>query len=95
MPRYLIEVPHGDDTVACVRAIDVFLRTGSHYLTHADWGCGDGVHKAWMILDVGSKHEALNVVPADFRKDAVITQLSTFTMEKLEKLHRKHGTGPA
>ena len=94
MPRFLIEVPHDESTAECIRAIDVFLRTGSHYLTHADWGCGDGVHKAWMVIDVGSKHEAQNIVPADYRRNAIVTQLSSFTMESLEKLHRKHGTKP-
>ena len=95
MPRFLIEVPHDESTVSCIQAIDVFLRTGSHYLTHADWGCQDGVHKAWMVIDVDSKHEALNIVPADYRPRATIVQLNAFTMENLEKLHRKHGTKPS
>lgn len=94
MPRFLIEVPHDESTAECIRAIDVFLRTGSHYLTHADWGCQDGVHKAWMVIEVGTKNEALNVVPADYRKNATVVQLNGFTMETLEKLHRKHGTKP-
>ena len=46
MPRFLIEVPHEGTTKACNKAIEVFLRTGSHFLSHADWGCKDGVHKA-------------------------------------------------
>lgn len=94
MPRFLIEVPHDESTAECIRAIDVFLRTGSHYLTHADWGCLDGVHKAWMVIDVGTKNEALNIVPADYRQNATVVQLNGFTMETLEKLHRKHGTKP-
>lgn len=94
MPRFLIEVPHGDTTAACVQAIDVFLRTGSHYLTHADWGCLDGVHKAWLIADVETRGEALNIVPADYRAQATIVQLNAFTMEHLQKLHRKHGSRP-
>lgn len=95
MPKFLIEVPHGEATTDCIRAIDVFLRTGSHYLTHADWGCQDGVHKCWMVIELGSRHEALNLVPADYRHDATVVQLNGFTMENLEKLHRKHGTRPS
>lgn len=94
MPRFLVEVPHDERTVSCIQAIDVFLRTGSHYLTHADWGCQDGVHKAWMVIEVDTRHEARNIVPADYREKAVVVQLNGFTMENLEKLHRKHGTGP-
>ncbi len=94
MPRFLVEVPHDESTAACIKAIDVFLRTGSHYLTHADWGCQDGVHKAWMVIDVESRHEARNVVPADYREKAVVVQLNHFSTEMLEKLHKKHGTKP-
>lgn len=38
MARFLIEVPHEPEAVACARAVEIFLRTGSHFLTHADWG---------------------------------------------------------
>lgn len=95
MPRFLVEVPHDESTASCIQAIDVFLRTGSHYLTHADWGCQDGVHKAWMVIEVESRHEARNIVPADYRERAVIIQLNHFSTEQLEKLHRKHGTKPS
>jgi hypothetical protein len=38
MARFLIEVPHKAEPVACTRAVQIFLNTGSHFLTHADWG---------------------------------------------------------
>jgi len=53
MPRFLIEVPHEEETVACARAVKVFLDSGSHFLTHADWGCKDGEHKAWLFMRTG------------------------------------------
>jgi len=37
MARFLIEVPHEAERVACARVIEIFLKTGSHFLTHADW----------------------------------------------------------
>ena len=39
MPRFLIEVEHDATPAACIHAIEVLLRSGSHFLTHADWGC--------------------------------------------------------
>jgi len=42
MRRFLIEVPHEAERVVCARVVEVFLKTGSHFLTHADWGCMDG-----------------------------------------------------
>jgi hypothetical protein len=79
MARFLIEVPHGSDKDACVLAIQVFLQTGSHFLTHADWGCMDGEHKAWIIADFSSKEEAKYILPPVFLSAAKITQLTTFT----------------
>jgi hypothetical protein len=67
MARFLIEVPHEAERVACARIIQVFLKTGSHFLTHADWGCKDGEHKAWIVADVVSREEARSIVPAAMR----------------------------
>jgi len=35
MSKFLIEVPHEADPVACTRAIHVFLNTGSHFLAES------------------------------------------------------------
>ena len=91
MNRFLIEVPHGADKKSCDQAVQIFLQTGSHFLTHADWGCYDGEHKAWMIVDVDKKDDARNIVPPLFRSTAKITQLTTFTAKDLlepEKYHQ-------
>ena len=88
--RFLIEVPHEESTVACARVVDVFLKSGSHYLSHADWGCRDGDHKSWMIVDVDSKDEARRILPPALRHLAKIVQLNTFTVEEIEDILRQH-----
>ena len=50
MTRYLIEVPHENNKDACKQAVQAFMETGSHFMTNADWGCGDDEHKAWFVL---------------------------------------------
>jgi hypothetical protein len=55
MPRFLIELQHEDEQLACSRFVQIFLETGSHYLTHADWGCMDGEHTAWITIEADSK----------------------------------------
>ena len=82
MPRFLIEVPHDPDPIACTRAVEVLLRTGSHFLTHADWGCKDNVHKSWLIMDFETREEALSTVPPDFRKDALVVRLNWFVLDE-------------
>jgi hypothetical protein len=90
MAKFLIEVPHGADKKACEQAIQVFLQTGSHFLTHADWGCLDGEHKAWIIADVMNKEEAQHILPPIFRSVAKITRLTTFTANELLKAEEYH-----
>ena len=86
MPRFLIEVPHEDEYDACVRALDALAKYGSHFVTQADFGCGDGVHSGWLIVDVESRNEALQVVPPQFRSIARVVQLNQFTRETIENL---------
>jgi hypothetical protein len=96
MARFLIEVPHEPETLACARVVQVFLATGSHFLTHADWGCKDGHHSAWIIVDVDSKSEARGILPPAFRADARITSLNCFTLEEINDIIRYHeGRTPA
>ena len=90
MARFLIEVPHEGTTQACVQIIDLFLKTGSHYLTHADWGCMDGEHKAWITVEVDTKDEARRILPPVLRTDAKIVQLNAFTSDDLAKLLKQH-----
>ena len=82
MARYLVEVPHDNRKEACVMAVRAFLETGSHFVTGADWGCSDGEHKAWMIVDVGSKDEARSILPPLFRNSAKVTSLEQFTLDR-------------
>ena len=91
MSRFLIEVPHEENILACAKVVKVFLESGSHFLTHADWGCKDGDHKAWLTVDVDSKEQARAILPPAYRHDAKIVQLNHFTIEEIDELIRYHG----
>ena len=86
MPRFLIEIPHSSEHEACVRAAHALLSIGSHYITNADWGCLDGVHKTWMIVEVDSKGDARQIVPPAFRSDANVIELSKFTLQEIQEM---------
>jgi hypothetical protein len=90
MARFLIEVPHEEETVACARVVEIFLKTGSHFVTHTDWGCMDGDHKAWLIVEVDSKEDARRVLPPAFRSQARIVELNKFSMEQIEEILLHH-----
>jgi hypothetical protein len=90
MSKYLIEIPHEADKLQCLRSVEILLSSGSHFLTNADWGCLDGVHKAWFFMEAGSKDEALMVVPPAYRKDTKISQLNKFKLVDVKELLKHH-----
>ena len=91
MARFLIEVPHDEDVAGCSRVVEIFLKTGSHFLTNADWGCGDGVHKAWLLVDVADQDEARAILPPAFRSQARIVALNKFSLDEIGRIYRHHG----
>ena len=90
MARFLIEVPHEAKTKECALAAKILLNSGSHYLTNADYGCLDGVHKAWIIVEADSKEDARYIIPSLFRPQATITRLNKFTLEEIDKILEQH-----
>ena len=91
MPRFLVEVPHEADAVACARAVEVLLETGSHYLTNAEFGCLDGDHRAWILVDCDTKDEARQMLPSLYRQQARIVGLNRFSLEHIQLYLKKHG----
>jgi hypothetical protein len=90
MARFLLEVPHEEEIVACAKAVQVLLTSGSHFLTHADWGCKDGDHRAWIIVDVDSRDEARGLLPPNVRAQARIVKLNKFSLEEIEDIISHH-----
>jgi len=92
MSKYLVEVAHNGEKLECLRSVEIFLKTGNHFLKNADWGCLDGVHKAWFFADAENKEEVLRIVPVAYRKDAKISLLNKFRLEDVEELLKHHHT---
>jgi hypothetical protein len=90
MTRFLVEAAHDPTRLACARVVDVFLRTGSHYFTHADWGCRDGEHKAWAFVEAETREDARRIVPPPYRSDAKVVELNAFTKDEIDDILRQH-----
>ena len=89
MPRFLIEIRHSDHYEGCVRALDAIMKHGSHLVTNADFGCEDGAHSGWLIVDLENREEAMQIVPPQFRSDAQIVQLRKWTRQQIEAMMEK------
>jgi hypothetical protein len=90
MARFLIEIPHEAKTRECALAVKILLNSGSHFLTHADYGCLDGEHKAWIIIEAESKEEAMYIIPTLFRPHAKIVKLNKFSLEEIDEILEQH-----
>jgi hypothetical protein len=88
--RFFIEIPHEADPAECALAVKILLETGSHYLTHADWGCYDGVHKGWITAEADSKDEARRMLPPVYRDKATIVGLNKFTIDEIDEILKTH-----
>ena len=91
MPKFLIEVPHDEDLLACAQVIESFLNYGSHFATNADWGCKDGIHKAWITIETENREDARNILPPAYRTHATIIQLNKFSMAEIDEILKQHG----
>lgn len=85
MDRYLIISPHtaGD----CVKALKQVEAAG--YITHFEWGCKDGEHTGWIILEAENAKEAIMVVPTSQRPTAKAIRLIKFSPEEVRSMHSK------
>lgn len=90
MEKYLIEIKNGGDKASCLRSIQSFLSSRSHYVSSAEWGCLDGEHKAWLIIKTSNSADALRIIPAAYRQHAKITRLHKFKTKEIERIIPDH-----
>src|SRR5215510_1923861 len=71
MDRYLIESPHeAQECDAIIREIHT-----AGYLHYFEWGCHDGDHTGWAIIETESREHAKQIVPWQIRDQARVVKL--------------------
>ena len=83
MKRFLVISNHKAED--CNLALKETLAIG--YLTHYDWGCKDGVHTGWAVLEAEDKAQALMSVPTFLRSQATVVRLTKFDPAKIAQVH--------
>lgn len=68
-----------------MRAVQVFLTSGSHFLSNAEWGCLDGEHKAWLLVETENRKEAMRILPSYLQQNARIIQLNKFSRKDMDE----------
>jgi hypothetical protein len=90
MEKFLIEIRNGGDRASCLRSIQSFLSSRTHFVTSVEWGCIEGEHKAWLIIKTGNREDAMRIIPAAYRQNAKITRLHKFTGKEIDESMIEH-----
>jgi len=85
MPKYLVETAHTPRE--CVWALKQMLDQGPEFLERFDWGCHDGEHVGWAIIEAENKFVAQELVPRILRPKARIVELCQFTPDQVRTYH--------
>jgi hypothetical protein len=85
MEKFLIEIKNGGDIASCLRSIQSFLSTRTHFVTSVEWGSIEGEHKAWLIIKTGNRDDAMRIIPSAYRQNAKITRLHKFTGKEIDE----------
>lgn len=83
MDRFIIIAPHTLE--GCTKTLQQVEAMG--YLTHFDWGCKDGEHCGWTIIEAENAKQALMVVPSADRPLAKAIKLNKFAPTDVHRSH--------
>ena len=85
--KYVISSRH--EAADCLRALDEELALGTKILDKFVYGCKDGDHTGYALVDAKSLSEALKYVPAFLQESACITKVEKFTAAEIKACHSK------
>ena len=83
MDKYIIETPHS--SVNCQMLINQLHNQG--YLYNFEWGCADGVHCGWAIVEAESEEQARMIVPSVVRKNARVVKIQKYDVNEAGEIH--------
>jgi len=84
MARYLLTCPHTPED--CVPDIDSVLGHSKELLARFDWGCKDGEHTGWVLVEAGNEATARMMLPVALRTKAHVRMVNKFTPEDMAQM---------
>ncbi|HEY5616047.1 MAG TPA: hypothetical protein VIL52_08480 [Bacteroidota bacterium] len=83
MDRYLVISPHTQQD--CVKALKNIVFAGN--VTRWDFGCKDGEHTGWVVVEAENKEQAMLAVPTLERPMARVIKIVRFTPDDIKSMH--------
>ena len=87
MKRYLIETLHKAED--CLKALDEELAIGPQVLGKFDYGCMEGDHTGYAIIDAETREDAIRLVPTFLQTTAKIVEVGKYTPDMIRSFHKK------
>ncbi len=87
MARYMIASRHEPEE--CLRALDEEFAKGSGILDKFVYGCREGDHTGYAIVEAKKLSDALALVPDFLQESACVTKVDKFTPADIRSLHEK------
>ena len=84
--QYFIESPHTKEE--CLAALDAIAEHGKNALNRWDFGCMEGNHTGYAMVEAQSENEALNQVPDIIRHKARVNKVHRFSTEEIAAFHK-------
>ena len=85
MARFLIETRHTPRE--CLWAAHQQTDNYTEFVTRFAWGCKDGEHSGWAIVEAADKFAAQALVPRPLHPKTRIVELNGFTPEEGRAFH--------
>jgi len=83
MKKFLVISEHTRED--CVKAVQHFKQYHMNFMTHFEWGCKDGDHRAYAFVDAESHDHARMAVPPALRDKSRAVCVVRFTEKDLKR----------
>ncbi len=87
MSLYMITSAH--DPEECLDALERMQAKDSALLEEFVFGCREGDHTGYAILEAESRIRALSLLPETLQEDACITRVDRFTPDDIRSFHAR------
>jgi hypothetical protein len=85
MARFFVECPHTPED--CVADLDSVLGHSQELFARFDWGCKEGEHTGWVIVEAQDANTARMLLPISIRQRAKVHGVVKFTPEDVKQFH--------
>lgn len=87
MSLYLIASKHTAEQ--CIQALDEVMAKGTDILDKFVYGCKEGDHTGYAIVNAERLSDALALVPDFLQEDACVTKVTKFSPAEIRSFHAK------